>query len=117
MSNREIYDNIAKKISKVTTHKYSTSFSLGIRFFSRAIRPSIYGIYGFVRFADEIVDTFFEQDQEKLLTDFRNDTLDAINRQFSTNPVLHSFQMVVNHYNISEAVSYTHLTLPTNREV
>ena len=56
MTNREIYNDIAKKISEVTTRKYSTSFSLGINFFSYDIRPSIYGIYGFVRFADEIVD-------------------------------------------------------------
>jgi len=100
MTNQEIYNDIAKKISEVTTKKYSTSFSLGINFFSPDIRPSIYGIYGFVRFADEIVDTFFEQDQEKLIIDFENETLLSIDRKFSSNPILHSFQMVVNDNNI-----------------
>ena len=100
MTNREIYNDIAKKISEVTTRKYSTSFSLGINFFSYDIRPSIYGIYGFVRFADEIVDTFFDQDQEKLIIDFEKETLLSIERKFSSNPILHSFQMVVNDYNI-----------------
>ena len=100
MTNREIYNDIAKKISEVTTRKYSTSFSLGINFFSYDIRPSIYGIYGFVRFADEIVDTFFDQDQEKLIIDFEKETLLSIKRKFSSNPILHSFQMVVNDYNI-----------------
>ena len=101
MTNREIYDDISKRISELTTKKYSTSFSLGINFFSRDIRPSIYGIYGFVRFADEIVDTFFEQDQEKLILEFENETLLSIKRKFSSNPILHSFQIVVNDYNIS----------------
>jgi len=100
MTNQEIYNDIAKKISEITTKKYSTSFSLGINFFSPDVRPSIYGIYGFVRFADEIVDTFFEQDQEKLIIDFENETLLSIDRKFSSNPILHSFQMVVNDYNI-----------------
>ena len=100
MNNHEIYNDIAKKISEVTTRKYSTSFSLGINFFSYDIRPSIYGIYGFVRFADEIVDTFFDQDQEKLIIDFEKETLLSIKRKFSSNPILHSFQMVVNDYNI-----------------
>ena len=100
MTNQEIYNDIAKKISEITTKKYSTSFSLGINFFSPDIRPSIYGIYGFVRFADEIVDTFFEQDQEKLIIDFENETLLSIDRKFSSNPILHSFQMVVNDNNI-----------------
>ena len=100
MTNQEIYNDIAKKISEITTKKYSTSFSLGINFFSPDVRPSIYGIYGFVRFADEIVDTFFEQDQEKLIIDFENETLLSIDRKFSSNPILHSFQMVVNDNNI-----------------
>ena len=100
MTNREIYNDIAREISEVTTKKYSTSFSLGIKLFGPDIRPSIYGIYGFVRFADEIVDTFFDQDQEKLIIDFEKETLGSIKRRFSSNPILHSFQMVVNKYNI-----------------
>ncbi|MDC0215033.1 phytoene/squalene synthase family protein [Candidatus Marinimicrobia bacterium] len=100
MTNRDIYNDIAKEISKTTTKKYSTSFSLGINFFSADIRPSIYGIYGFVRFADEIVDTFFDQDQEKLIIDFEKETLLSIQRKFSSNPILHSFQIVVNNFNI-----------------
>ena len=100
MTNRDIYNDIAREISKATTKKYSTSFSLGINFFSADIRPSIYGIYGFVRFADEIVDTFFDQDQEKLIIDFEKETLLSIQRKFSSNPILHSFQIVVNNFNI-----------------
>ena len=96
MTNRDIYNDIAKEISKATTKKYSTSFSLGINFFSADIRPSIYGIYGFVRFADEIVDTFFDQDQEKLIIDFEKETLLSIQRKFSSNPILHSFQKTIN---------------------
>jgi len=100
MTNREIYNDIAKEISEVTTKKYSTSFSLGINFFSSDIRSSIYGIYGFVRFADEIVDTFFDQDQEKLINNFEEETLYCIKRKFSSNPILHAFQIVVNNYKI-----------------
>lgn len=97
---KAIFDNVAIKTSKMTTRSYSTSFSLGILLLNNSIRDAIYSIYGFVRFADEIVDTFHDYDKEKLLNEFRIDTYKAINEGISLNPILHSFQWVVNKYNI-----------------
>lgn len=84
----------------MVTNSYSTSFSLGIRFLHAHFREPIYGIYGFVRFADEIVDTFHDYDKQALLDEFRKDTYLAIERGISLNPVLNSFQKVVNDYRI-----------------
>ena len=84
----------------MTTRKYSTSFSLGIYFLSPTIRNSIYSIYGFVRIADEIVDSFEGFDKKRLLERFRADTYDSIEEGISTNPILNSFQQVVNEYGI-----------------
>ena len=86
--------------SKRFTNIYSTSFSLGIRSLDQSIHDPIYAIYGFVRVADEIVDTFHEQDKAKLIAEFSKDTFDAIQAGFSSNPILHSFQWVVNNYKI-----------------
>tara|TARA_R110002049_G_scaffold302804_2_gene496254 strand:- start:1875 stop:2711 length:837 start_codon:yes stop_codon:yes gene_type:complete len=97
---KSIYDNISYKISKQVTNAYSTSFSLGIHVLHKSIHDPIYGIYGFVRLADEIVDTFHEYDKKTLLDEFRADTYRAIERKISLNPVLQSFQMAVNKYNI-----------------
>lgn len=96
----DLYTDIALECSKLTTKRYSTSFSLGIKLFNKDYHKAIYAIYGFVRFADEIVDTFHEQDQKTLLARFTSDTWDALERKFSSNPILHSFQWVVNEYNI-----------------
>jgi 15-cis-phytoene synthase len=96
----DLYTETSLACSRLTTKRYSTSFSLGIGIFDRKYHIPIYAVYGFVRFADEIVDTFHEQDQEVLLARFRSDTFDAINQHFSTNPILHSFQWVVNQYHI-----------------
>lgn len=96
----DLYTKTALACSKVTTHNYSTSFSLGIRLFKKKYRNPIYAIYGFVRFGDEIVDTFHEQDQKALLKVFREETHCAIRSRFSSNPILHSFQWVVNEYQI-----------------
>lgn len=96
----DFYTKNALKCSKVTTLNYSTSFSLGVWMLKKRFRPAIYAIYGFVRFADEIVDTFHNQDQKKLLDRFREDTYKAIKTGFSINPVLQSFQWAVNKYNI-----------------
>jgi phytoene synthase len=82
------------------TKRYSTSFSMGIQVFSTDLREPIYSIYGFVRFADEIVDTFHEYDKKYLLEKFKADTYEAISSGISLNPVLHSFQAVVRKYNI-----------------
>lgn len=97
----ELYIKNALDISKITTKNYSTSFSLGVRTLDKAYRPAIYGIYGFVRFADEIVDTFHEHNKSKLISEFREDTFRAIKSGISTNPILHSFQWVVNTYHIN----------------
>jgi phytoene/squalene synthetase len=96
----DLYTETALACSRITTKRYSTSFSLGIGIFDRKYHIPIYAVYGFVRFADEIVDTFHEQDQVTLLARFKADTFEAINQKFSTNPILHSFQWVVNKYRI-----------------
>lgn len=96
----DLYNETCFECSKVITNKYSTSFSLGIKAFDKKFQYPIYAIYGFVRYADEIVDTFHDQDKAKLIAQFRLDTKQAIEEQISLNPVLQSFQMVVNKYHI-----------------
>lgn len=97
---KEIYDQVSAKCSKITTNKYSTSFSLGIRFLNKDFREPIYSLYGFVRLADEIVDSFHGYDKETLLAKFRDDTYDALEKKISLNPILNSFQKVVHQYAI-----------------
>lgn len=97
----QLYRNTAFRCSSIITEAYSTSFSLGIRSLHKRFRNPIYGIYGFVRTADEIVDTFHGHDQERLLGEYRQDTWRAIERGISTNPVLQAFQEVVHQYDIS----------------
>lgn len=97
---KALYDKVSFKCSKLVTSNYSTSFSLGIRFLSKKIRQPIYAIYGFVRLADEIVDTFHEYDKKDLLDRFRQETYQAIDEKISLNPILNSFQQTVNEYNI-----------------
>lgn len=96
----DLYLNTAYSISKIVTNKYSTSFSMGIKAFAPQYRDPIYGIYAFVRFADEIVDTFHDFNKKELLERFRRDTFQAIEERISLNPVLHAFQKVVNDYGI-----------------
>ncbi|MBT8233001.1 MAG: phytoene/squalene synthase family protein [Saprospiraceae bacterium] len=95
-----LYSNVCKECSKLITNRYSTSFSLGIKLFDKKFRSPIYSIYGFVRFADEIVDTFHDYDKKELLVQFRKDTYAAIRMKLSLNPVLNAFQEVVNEYSI-----------------
>src|ERR1700744_5901984 len=95
-----LYDEACLECSKVITLKYSTSFSSGIRAFGKQYRYPIYAIYGFVRCADEIVDTFHDKDKKQLITDFRRETFEAIEQGISTNPILHAFQLVVNQYHV-----------------
>lgn len=97
---KSIFDSLSFDMSKMTTQRYSTSFSLGIRFLSKDLHMPIYNIYGFVRFADEIVDSFHEYDKAKLLQEFIRDTHLAIERKISLNPILHAFQETVNEYQI-----------------
>jgi len=100
MDHRSLYDKLSFKASRLTTEAYSTTFSIGIRCLAKEMRAPIYSIYGFVRFADEIVDTFSGFDQRALLSRFREDTFTAIDEKISLNPVLNSFQKVVNDYHI-----------------
>lgn len=96
----DLYNETCFECSKIITQKYSTSFSLGIKAFDRKFQYPIYAIYGFVRYADEIVDTFHDKDKARLILQFRKDTQAAIDDQISLNPVLQSFQDVVNKYQI-----------------
>src|SRR5262245_54941626 len=96
----EKFFSVSSKCSQVTTKTYSTSFSSAIRLLHRDLRQPIYNIYGFVRFADEIVDTFHEYDKASLLSQFKKETYDAIEREISLNPILNSFQRTVNQFNI-----------------
>jgi phytoene synthase len=100
MNSIELYNKNALACSRNTTRKYSTSFSLGIRLLAPEIRRAVYSIYGFVRFADEIVDTFHNHDKAALLERFRKETYVSIDEGISTNPILQSFQIVVNKYGI-----------------
>lgn len=97
---KQLFDNVSIECSKLTTKAYSTSFSLGIKFLAHDLRDPIYSIYGFVRFADEIVDTFHGYDKKTLLERFKEDTYKAISEEISLNPILNSFQHVVNEYHI-----------------
>jgi phytoene synthase len=97
---KQLFDNVSIKTSKMVTNSYSTSFSLGIRFLHKEFRDPVYSIYGFVRFADEIVDTFHDFNKKELLDEFKIETYRAIERGISLNPVLNSFQKVVNDYKI-----------------
>jgi phytoene synthase len=97
---KQLFDSTSAQCSALVTKKYSTSFSLGIRLLGKHLREPICGIYGFVRFADEIVDSFHEYDRTALLQKFRNDTVAAIEEKISLNPILNSFQKVVHDYKI-----------------
>lgn len=97
---KAFFDNLSYEISELTTKRYSTSFSLGISLLHKNLHKPIYSIYGFVRFADEIVDSFHGFDKENLLADFKKQTYEAITAKISLNPILNSFQWVVNTYNI-----------------
>ncbi len=97
---KSLFDKVSSKCSKITTRSYSTSFSLGISCLDKTLRPHICAIYGFVRFADEIVDTFHDYDKKKLLDRFEKDTYLAIEEGISLNPILNSFQLAVNTYKI-----------------
>jgi len=97
---KNLFDEVSLKCSEITTKYYSTSFSLGIKLLDKEIHNPIYSIYGFVRVADEIVDSFHEFDKAKLLNEFKENTKQAIENKISLNPILNSFQEVVNKYNI-----------------
>ena len=106
---KALFDETSFKTSKLTTRAYSTSFSLGTRFLGASIQDAIYGIYGFVRFADEIVDTFHDYDKQRLLEKFKRDTYEAIEDGISLNPILNSFQHVVREFKIDHELIDTFL--------
>ncbi|MFZ1688400.1 MAG: phytoene/squalene synthase family protein [Flavobacteriales bacterium] len=100
MTSMKLYDEVCLQASRATTFGYSTSFGLGVRSLHKRFRAPIHSIYGFVRFADEIVDTFHTHDKQELLRRFTADTWRAIEEGISLNPILHSFQSTVRKYAI-----------------
>lgn len=96
------YDKVSFGASRLVTCTYSTSFSIGVRCLDPSIRDALYGIYGFVRFVDEIVDSFHGFDQEMLLNEFEGDYYRALNVGISLNPILNSYQQVVRNYDIDD---------------
>ncbi|MDE0771537.1 MAG: phytoene/squalene synthase family protein [Salibacteraceae bacterium] len=109
MDAKQLFDDVSQRTSQQITQAYSTSFSLGISCLNPTVKDPIYGIYGFVRFADEIVDTFHDYDKKELLEEFRQDTFKAINRGISLNPILNSFQHAINDFNIDHDLIHTFL--------
>ena len=98
----KLYDNVAAECAKRTTKAYSTSFSLGIRFLAPSLREAIYNIYGFVRYADEIVDTLHGPQQSAMFARFKEDTYWALEHGMSSNPILHAFAKTYQTYNIEQ---------------
>lgn len=99
---KQLFDTTGILCSRIVTKYYSTSFSLGISLIAKQYRDAIYAVYGYVRYADEIVDTFHEQDKQTLLAEFREETYKAIKRGLSMNPIINSFQNVVRAYGIEQ---------------
>jgi phytoene synthase len=106
---KQLFDKVSDQCSKATTLAYSTSFSLGILFLNSKLRKPIYAIYGFVRFADEIVDSFDGYNKQYLLEKFKEDTYEAIEQKISLNPILNAFQHVVHNYAIEQELIDTFL--------
>ncbi|MBL7700408.1 MAG: phytoene/squalene synthase family protein [Chitinophagaceae bacterium] len=104
--NIETFHAVSRQCSKTTTESYSTSFASAIKLLHPELRQPIYNIYGFVRFADEIVDTFHDHDKKTLLQKFRTDTFEAIENGISLNPILDSFQQTINRYAIDHELIY-----------
>lgn len=96
----KLFHQVSQECSRITTELYSTSFSSSIRLLHKDLRTPVFNIYGFVRFADEIVDSFHDFDKETLLSEFKAATYRAIEQKISLNPILHSFQLTVNEFKI-----------------
>lgn len=101
---KAIFDNVSYDCSKTVTKTYSTSFSLATKMLSKSIRQDIYNIYGFVRFADEIVDSFHDFDKKILFEKFEADLEHALNNKISLNPILNAFQHTFHNYNIDKSL-------------
>tara|TARA_A100001011_G_C14317665_1_gene848769 strand:+ start:1183 stop:2022 length:840 start_codon:yes stop_codon:yes gene_type:complete len=106
---KSLYDSVSEDCSKIVTQSYSTSFSLATKMLDQSIRNHIYNIYGFVRFADEIVDTFHDFPKKELLDRFEEDLFYSINNRISLNPILNSFQKTVNTYKIEHKLIHAFL--------
>lgn len=106
---KQLFDTLSLEMSAMTTKRYSTSFSIGVHFLSKDLQAPIHAIYGFVRFADEIVDTFHDYEKHELLKEFKDETYKAIERGISLNPILNSFQWAVNKYKIDHELIETFL--------
>src|SRR6476659_10813437 len=96
----ELFHSVSHECSRIVTNRYSTAFSSAIKLLHRDLRKPIFNIYGFVRFADEIVDTFHSHDKDALLAQFKDETFIAIEKGISLNPILNSFQQTVNQYRV-----------------
>jgi 15-cis-phytoene synthase len=107
---KSIFDSVSIRCSRLTTRAYSTSFSLGIFCLAKELRDPIYSVYGFVRFADEIVDAFHSYDKKTLLRRFKDDTYRSIEEKISLNPILNSFQNTVHTYGIERGLVDQFLT-------
>ena len=101
---KKLFDNVSRECSKVVTNTYSTSFSMATKMLSDSIRQDIYNIYGFVRFADEIVDTFHNYNKEKLFNNFETDLENALKDHISLNPILNAFQDTYHKYAIDKSL-------------
>ena len=101
---KSIFDDVSNDCSKIVTKTYSTSFSLATKMLSKSIRQHIYNIYGFVRFADEIVDSFHDYDKELLFKDFSSDLEKCIENKIHLNPILNSFQATYHKFNIDKGL-------------
>ena len=101
---KAIFDKVSNDCSEITTKAYSTSFSLGIKILDKRLHNPIYGIYGFVRFADEIVDSFHNYNKKELFNKYKSDTYLGINNKISLNPIINSFQEVVNKFKIDHSL-------------
>jgi phytoene/squalene synthetase len=106
---KQIFDELSHAFAKKTTKRYSTSFSMGIKLLSKELQQPIYDVYGFVRLADEIVDSFHGFDKEYLLEDFKRQTWESIKMGISTNPILNAFQKTVNQFQIDHDLIKTFL--------
>lgn len=107
---KQLFDDVSFKASRMVTKEYSTSFSIAVKMLAPSIRDAIYSIYGFVRFADEIVDSFHDYQKEELLRDFEIDYYKSMTSGISLNPILNSFQQTVKKYNISDDLVQAFLT-------
>ena len=99
---KSIFDDVSNDCSKIVTKTYSTSFSLATKMLSKGIRQHIYNIYGFVRFADEIVDSFHDYNKEMLFKDFSSDLEKSLKNKIHLNPILNSFQTTYHKFNIDK---------------